>query len=202
MEIEKERERRRKKRGGHKFGIISTGNIWKQVLERAICSDSPGMLGASPKARVIFGGVETLGKDAGELHPSCPSLGLEADVGADVGAGAGAEVGENQNRNDKESNDHEPSPAETPTTESLVRAATRRLLRADRDISVIVLGCAGMIGMGDWVRESMEEMEENENEDEDEDEDEKASWRKIRVVDGVKAGIGILQGLCRVGGGV
>ncbi len=131
------------------------------------------MLGSSrPAARVIFAGVETLGKDAGELHPSCPnpSPGLEADADADA------------------------------DIESLVRAATRRLLRTDRDISVIVLGCAGMIGMGEWVRESMEEMEENE--DEDEDEDEKASWRKMRVVDGVKAGIGILQGLMRGGGGV
>lgn len=44
---------------------------------------------------------------------------------------------------------------------------------------MIVLGCAGMAGMEQWVREVAPE--------------------NVRVVDGVKAGVGVLQGLVRGG---
>jgi len=63
-----------------------------------------------------------------------------------------------------------------------VMAATGRLIDADpaMEIKVIVLGCAGMAGMEEWVREEVG-----------------TRGKEVRVVDGVKAGIGILQGLIR-----
>ena len=47
------------------------------------------------------------------------------------------------------------------------------------DVGVVVLGCAGMAGMEDWVRSEC--------------------GSGVRVVDGVKAGIGMLQGMVRGG---
>lgn len=49
------------------------------------------------------------------------------------------------------------------------------------DVGVVILGCAGMVGMEAWVHEALNE---------------KAATG-TRVVDGVKAGVGILQGLVR-----
>ena len=61
-----------------------------------------------------------------------------------------------------------------------VKAATTRLL-GDERVEVVVLGCAGMVGMDQWVREAAKEVK-----------------REVRVVDGVKAGVGVLQGLLRL----
>jgi len=62
--------------------------------------------------------------------------------------------------------------------------ATRRLVK-DRDVSVICLGCAGMAGMDAMVKEAcVKELGE-----------ERA--RYVRIVDGVKAGIAILDGMVR-----
>ena len=47
------------------------------------------------------------------------------------------------------------------------------------EVGVVVLGCAGMVGMEEWVRDVVGE--------------------GVKVVDGVKAGVGILQGLVRSG---
>lgn len=44
-------------------------------------------------------------------------------------------------------------------------------------VGVVVLGCAGMVGMEGWVRDVVGE--------------------GVRVVDGVRAGVGVLQGLVR-----
>lgn len=63
--------------------------------------------------------------------------------------------------------------------ERRVKDAVRRLIEAGGNIGVIVLGCAGMAGMEGWVREVAPE--------------------NMRVVDGVKAGVGVLQGLVRGG---
>lgn len=69
--------------------------------------------------------------------------------------------------------------------EKRVREAVRKLVDGG-EVGVIVLGCAGMVGMEKWVR------------------DEWAGLRRggrisegQKVVDGVKAGVGILQGLVR-----
>lgn len=123
---------------GQIFGIVSTGDIWKQILGDAIREDLLGV----EKMRGVFAGVETLGLNAGDLH--------------------GDEDGE--------------------AVKKAVMAATGRLIDAHptMEVKVIVLGCAGMAGMEDWVRVEAERRE-----------------KEVRVVDGVKAGVGILQGLIR-----
>lgn len=62
--------------------------------------------------------------------------------------------------------------------------ATRRLVR-DGDVTVICLGCAGMAGMDEMVREAcVKELGDD-------------MAKRIRIVDGVKAGIALLDGLAR-----
>lgn len=122
-----------KKEEGQKqvFGIVSTGDAWKGILEDAVRGDI--LLGGGREG--LFGGVETCGLDAGELH------------------GHGE-------------------------VEGRVKEAVGRLVRKG-DVGVVVLGCAGMVGMEGWVREVVGE--------------------GVKVVDGVKAGVGVLQGLVRGG---
>jgi Asp/Glu/hydantoin racemase len=61
--------------------------------------------------------------------------------------------------------------------------ATKRLVK-DKDVKVICLGCAGMAGLDDIVREAL-----NEALGED--------AKHVYILDGVKAGIGLLEGLLR-----
>lgn len=69
--------------------------------------------------------------------------------------------------------------------EKRIKDATGRLVEryggsGERgDVGVVVLGCAGMVGMEGWVRAVVGE--------------------GVRVVDGVRAGVGALQGLVRGG---
>ena len=68
--------------------------------------------------------------------------------------------------------------------EGRVKGAVGRLVGGEEgeeggDVGVVVLGCAGMVGMEAWVREVVGE--------------------GVRVVDGVRAGVGVLQGLVRGG---
>lgn len=65
-----------------------------------------------------------------------------------------------------------------------MKDATRRLVQDD-DVSVVCLGCAGMAGMDEMVREACVEALGKE----------KAA--AVTIVDGVKAGIAILDGLVR-----
>ena len=62
--------------------------------------------------------------------------------------------------------------------EGRVKGAVGRLVGGG-EVGVVVLGCAGMVGMEGWVREVVGE--------------------GVRVVDGVRAGVGMLQGLVRGG---
>lgn len=63
-----------------------------------------------------------------------------------------------------------------------LKEATKRLLK-DRDCLVICLGCAGMAGMDDIVREAIvEELGEEEA-------------QHIKIVDGVEAGLGWFEGI-------
>lgn len=57
-----------------------------------------------------------------------------------------------------------------------VQDAAKRLTAAG-DVKVVALGCAGMAGMDEWIREVVPET--------------------VRIVDGVKAGVGALQTLLR-----
>ncbi|CZT41778.1 related to DCG1 protein [Rhynchosporium secalis] len=62
--------------------------------------------------------------------------------------------------------------------------ATRRLVR-DKDVKVVCLGCAGMVGMEDVVYEALvQELGVRDA-------------KEIHILDGVKAGIALLEGLMR-----
>lgn len=124
-----------------RFGIVSTGPQWKQILGDAIHEHILG----EQKAREVYAGTETCDLNAGELH------------------GPGHEEQE---------------------VEKAIKAATRRLINAAKEdgkgeVGVVILGCAGMVGMDDWVKEVVP--------------------HHVRVVDGVVVGVGVLQGLVRCG---
>jgi len=70
-----------------------------------------------------------------------------------------------------------------------IKEATKRLLDRNHhgDVRVICLGCAGMTGMEEVVREACTEKLGD------------TDGSLVRVVDGVKAGVGILQSLVRGG---
>ena len=107
-------------------------------------------------AKTWFAGTECVGVDAGDLHPEEPSVHTP-------NAGEGGLEGEDKIKN------------------AVMAAAGRFLDRGD--VGVIVLGCAGMVGMDEWVREEVV----------------RRGLEGVRVVDGVKAGVGVLQGLVRGG---
>ena len=76
-----------------------------------------------------------------------------------------------------------------------MKEATKRLLLSDdttrnkgstRRVEVVCLGCAGMSGLHAMVREACVDVRGE------------TEGRKVRIVDGVLAGIGILQGLIRL----
>lgn len=106
--------------------------------------------------------------DAGDLHPSdspSPSQ-IKNPMDGEGGEGEG-DGGE--------------------TIKQKVQAATARLLHdGDKNVEVVVLGCAGMVGMEGWVREEISREVEG-------------GGGKVKVLDGVKAGVGVLQGLVRGG---
>jgi len=65
-----------------------------------------------------------------------------------------------------------------------MKEATKRLLRKGK-VGAVCLGCAGMSGMDEMVREAaVEELGEDEG-------------KKVRIVDGVKAGVAWLEGAVR-----
>lgn len=152
----KKGERKRKR-----FGIVSTGLGWKSVLEGAVGEmfdgSGEGEDGADTSKSKWFKGVECCGIDAGDLHADHPPPATTT-----VAATAA-----NGNTN----------------VENRVRSAVKRLVQGDvegdSELGVVILGCAGMVGMEKWVREEVES--------------------GVRVVDGVKAGVGMLQGVVRGG---
>lgn len=77
---------------------------------------------------------------------------------------------------------------ETPAEEvrRRVRAAVGRLL-AREGVAVVCLGCAGMAGMEEWVREGCVEARGE------------VEGRKVRIVDGVMAGVALLEGALLAG---
>jgi Asp/Glu/hydantoin racemase len=129
-----------------KFGIVSTGKVWEELLTEAVAA----MLGTSaviePTKDVSarFAGVETTGLNATELHDAPPEL-----------------------------------------VRQKMKDATKRLLRKG-DIGAICLGCAGMSGMNEMVREAaVEELGEDQG-------------QKIKIIDGVPAGAAWLDSALRL----
>jgi len=71
------------------------------------------------------------------------------------------------------------------TVSHKVKDATKSLISGG-DCKVVILGCAGMAGMEDWVREAIvEELGEDKAE-------------HVTIVDGVKAGLVHLEGIVRI----
>jgi Asp/Glu/hydantoin racemase len=127
-------------RPDEKFGIVSTGKVWEEILNSAV----EAYLGTNGKdISKRFAGVETTGLNATELH-------------------------------------------DTPQDEvrKRMKEATKRLIRKG-DVGAVCLGCAGMAGMEEMVREAcIEELGEEKG-------------KKVRIVDGVKAGVAWLEGAVR-----
>lgn len=122
-----------------KFGIVSTGKVWEQILSEAVAA----LLGTEEVASRKFAGVETTGLNAVELHDA---------------------------------------PAEE--VRRKMKEATKRVLRKG-NVGAICLGCAGMAGMNEMVREAAEEELGAE------------VGKQIRIVDGVTAGVAWLEGAIR-----
>lgn len=121
-----------------KFGIVSTGNVWEELLRDGV----EAYLGTEGGGK-RFAGVETTGLSATELH--------------------------------------EVEPAEVRRRMVL---ATRRLV-GKGNVGAVCLGCAGMVGMEDWVKEAcIEELGEEEG-------------TKVAIIDGVKVGFVMLEGLVK-----
>ena len=126
----------------HKFGIITTGAVWKAVFDKTIREN----FGDDITARYV--GTESIGIDAGDLH-----------------------------RRDERGE----------SVEERVRAATATLVDSEdleypEEVRAIILGCAGMQGMKRWVKEEA-----------------RSVGVHVRVIDGVKVGVGMLQAYLRAG---
>ena len=124
-----------------KFGIISTGKVWEDILSEAVVD----FLGTGPEASKRFAGVETTGLNATDLHD-----------------------------------------APTEEVRKRMKDAVKRLLRKGK-VGAICLGCAGMAGMNEMVREACVEELREEN------------GSRVRIVDGVQAGVAWLEGAIRSG---
>ncbi|KAF2468973.1 uncharacterized protein BDR25DRAFT_304866 [Lindgomyces ingoldianus] len=122
-----------------RFGIVSTGKVWEEMLSEAIVA----FLGTGSEASQRFAGVETTGLNATDLHDAPPE-----------------------------------------EVRGRIQDAVKRLLRKGK-VGAICLGCAGMSGMDQMVKEAcVEELGEVEG-------------CRIKVVDGVQAGVAWLEGAVR-----
>lgn len=122
-----------------KFGIVSTGKVWEDILTEATIA----FLGTGSEASKRFAGVETTGLNATDLH----------DAPADE-------------------------------VRKKMKDAVKSLLKKGK-VGAVCLGCAGMSGMDQMVREAcVEELGE-------------VDGKSVRIVDGVMAGVAWLEGAIR-----
>ena len=172
--------KKRKRRKGRKvFGIVSTGKVWEEVLTTAI--------------------LDLLGIDDDDHDEDDDGRG-EAGKVARRNRGSNRFAGV-QTTGLTASQLHTIDPAEVARR---MKEATKRLLLSSSSVSssstgdkhghvvrsevgVICLGCAGMVGMESVVREACIDVLGPE------------AARRICVVDGVLAGVGVLEGLIRGG---
>lgn len=120
-----------------KFGIISTGKVWEQLLSTAV-EGLPSLDGLG-EAEARFAGVQTTGLNATELH--------DAPQGV---------------------------------VTRKIKEATHRLLKSG-NVKVICMGCAGMVGLDQTIREACVESLGQQRGD------------SVEIVDGVAAGFRLLQ---------
>ena len=126
------------------FGIITTGSVWKEELNKAVADM---LIGSGKSSSSRFAGVETTGLTAVELHTTAPD-----------------------------------------EVKRRICEATQRLLKtAVHPIGAICLGCAGMTGMEEAVREGCIQAYGV------------TEGCKIRIIDGVVAGAGALVTACKAG---
>lgn len=138
-------------------------------------SVSASLLLLNQAARERFGIVST-----GKVWEETLSAGVENLLGAQGGNFAGVET------TGLTAVELHTTPASV-VAESMKEAVKRLLRREQGKVRVICLGCAGMAGMEELVREaSVEELGAEEGE-------------RVKIVDGVKVGVAILQGLVQVG---
>ncbi|KAL2438865.1 hypothetical protein ABEF95_014546 [Exophiala dermatitidis] len=167
---------------GSGFGIVSTGKIWEEALSRAV--DEFLGLGQGLEDAKHTGSNSNSNSNPtprGRFY-GCETTGLNASELHDL-------------------------PVEEVRRKMM--DATRRLLRRGRtttsgsalpqasgggggnntsNVKAICLGCAGMVGLESAVREAcIEELGSEE------------AGKSVAIVDGVKAGVGVLYGLVRCG---
>ena len=131
------------------FGIVSTGNVWKDELGKAV---NEMMIGAGFSQQGghtdRFAGVETTGLTAIELHQTPPDIVRQRIIEA---------------------------------TQKLVKEV------APHPVSAICMGCAGMAGMEEAVRQGCIEAYGTQR------------GKGVRIIDGVVAGAGLLVSACKAG---
>jgi Asp/Glu/hydantoin racemase len=144
---------------GGRWGVVTTGRFWEKHLEDGVAR----YLGTTPAGAGVGGG-EVRRKGHGKF------------VGVfSTGLNAG--------------DFHSPEVTEEVVRQRL-REATRKLLQAPPDgpdtrVSTVVLGCAGMAGLGEIVREEAREVYGEEE------------GGRVNVVDPVRAGVVVLEGIIR-----
>lgn len=166
-----------------KWGIVTTGIFWRDHLtdgvraflgQPALPSNAGAVIAGKGNsdytAMSRFAGVFCSGADAGDFHPG-------------EHAAHGEEGGTHSTDHHHHVADHTSNPDPTPL-EKLGRA-TRELLRSDPNVRVVVLGCAGMAGFEQTVRDACIEVY---GEDDGKD---------VLVVDGVRAGVSVLDMMIR-----
>ncbi|KAL8709625.1 MAG: hypothetical protein Q9220_005717 [cf. Caloplaca sp. 1 TL-2023] len=153
---------------------VSVALQLRSAAPRTSGGEKVGIISTGPQWRGILSDALTAEGDEGK---GSPALALGKEYSGRVFAGVetlGVSAGELHSQDETEEGEG--------GVKSRVIEATERLL-AHQEVGVIVLGCAGMVGMEEWVRDAA-----------------KGKGRgDVRVVDGVKAGVGVLQGCVRGG---
>lgn len=169
-----------------KWGIVTTGLFWKDHLTDGVHAFL-GQRGGVAAEQERFAGVFCSGADAGDFHPPEDDHGHRDDESQHTDDGGRGKSSSNQHTAIKtEPRSPTPAPDEPEPTplEKLGRAA-RELLRSDGRVRVVVLGCAGMAGLEATVREAAIDVYGEEE------------GRKVLVVDGVRAGVNVLDMMVR-----
>lgn len=152
------------------FGIVSTGKVWEEALQGAV----EDFLAPSEQQQ-----------QQQQLQPSQPSRKRKRFTGCETTGLNASEL-------------HDLDPAQV--REKMMAATKRLLLRgaastsdsgssttSTTTVQAICLGCAGMVGLDDAVREACVAVLGEEK------------GKEVHIVDGVKAGVAMLYGLARVG---
>lgn len=151
------------------FGIVSTGKVWEEALQSAV-ERFLGEAGSNSSKKSRFYGCETTGLNASELH----------DLPAEEVRGKMMEATKRVLRRGQFQHAGEET---TSTTGSGSGSGSGSRSR----VKAVCLGCAGMVGLEDAVRQACVEELGLE------------AGKEVCIVDGVKAGVALLCSLARTG---